>query len=103
MVAQRLPGCPFAPAVRYISVAGAVDLDPARAEASDTARRMAPTAYRNSSGEPQDRGDGLVPLRSALLEGSEAVVLEGVAHAGAFGPVWFGTPAVVERWWAALA
>jgi hypothetical protein len=103
MVAQRLPGCPFAPAVRYISVAGAVDLDPARAEASDTARRMAPTAYRNSSGDPQDRGDGLVPLRSALLEGSEAVVLEGVAHAGAFGPVWFGTPAVVERWWTAVA
>jgi hypothetical protein len=68
-----------------------------------TARRLAPTAYRNSTGDPADRGDGLVPVESALLEGAEAVVLEGVAHGGAFGPVWYGTPAVVERWWVVVA
>ena len=102
-VARELPGCVFAPAVRYVSVAGAVDLDPARGEASDTARRMAPTAYRNSSGDANDRGDGLVPLSSALLEGAEPVVLEGVAHGGAFGPRWYGSGDVVERWWAALS
>ena len=67
------------------------------------ARRLAPTAYRNSTGDPADRGDGLVPVESALLESADAVVLEGVAHGGAFGPVWYGTPAVVERWWAAVA
>ena len=102
-VARELPGCAFAPAVRYVSVAGAVDLDPARGEASDTARRMAPTAYRNSTGDANDQGDGLVPVRSALLEGSEAVVLEGVAHGGAFGPRWYGSPEVVTRWWAAVS
>lgn len=102
-VARELPGCVFAPAVRYVSVAGVVDLDPARGEASDTARRMAPTAYRNSTGDANDQGDGLVPVRSALLEGSEAVVLEGVAHGGAFGPIWYGSPEVVTRWWAAVS
>jgi hypothetical protein len=102
-VARELPGCVFAPAVRYVSVAGVVDLDPARGEASDTARRMAPTAYRNSTGDANDQGDGLVPVRSALLEGSEAVVLEGVAHGGAFGPRWYGSPEVVTRWWAAVS
>ncbi len=102
-VARELPGCAFAPAVRYVSVAGVVDLDPARGEASDTARRMAPTAYRNSTGDANDQGDGLVPVRSALLEGSEAVVLEGVAHGGAFGPRWYGSPEVVTRWWAAVS
>jgi hypothetical protein len=102
-VARELPGCAFAPAVRYLSVAGDLELDPARGQASDTARRLAPTAYRNSTGDAADRGDGLVPVASALLEGSEALVLEGVAHGGAFGPIWYGTPAVVERWWAALA
>ena len=56
------------------------------------ARRLAPTAYRNSTGDPADRGDGLVPVESALLEGADAVVLEGVAHGGAFGPVWYSTP-----------
>jgi hypothetical protein len=60
---------------------------------------MAPSAYRNSSGDANDQGDGLVPVRSALLEGSETVVLEGVAHGGAFGPRWYGTPEVVARWW----
>jgi hypothetical protein len=89
--------------VRYVSVAGDLALDPARRQASDTARRLAPTAYRNSTGDAADRGDGLVPVASALLEGSETLVLEGVAHGGAFGPIWYGTPAVVERWWAALA
>ena len=102
-VARELPGCAFAPTVRYVSVAGSVDLDPARGEASDTARRMAPTAYRNSTGDANDQGDGLVPVRSALLEGSEAVVLEGVAHGGAFGPRWYGSPEVVTRWWAAVS
>ncbi len=102
-VAHQLPGCPFAPAVRYVSVAGNVDLDPVAAQASATARRMAPAAYRNSTGDAHDRGDGLVPVASALLEGSQAVVLEGVAHGGAFGPRWYGTPEVVDRWWAAVA
>lgn len=98
MVAERLPGAAFADQVRYVSVAGDLDL----AEATATARRLAPTAYRNSSGNAHDRGDGLVPLGSALLEGSTPVVLEGVAHGGAFGPRWYGTPEVVERWWGAL-
>ena len=106
-VARDLPGAFFAEAqpdpVRYVAVAGAIELAEAAGQASATARRLAPTAYRNSSGNPLDRGDGLVPLSSALLAGAEAVVLEGVAHGGAFGPHWYGTPAVVERWWAAVA
>ena len=89
--------------MRYLAVAGAIALAEQDGQASATARRLAPTAYRNSSGDPADRGDGLVPVASALLNGAEALVLEGVAHGGAFGPVWYGSPAVVERWWAALA
>jgi hypothetical protein len=98
MVADRLPGCPFAEQVRYVSVAGDLEL----AEATPMAQRLAPTAYRNSTGDAADRGDGLVPVTSALLEGSTPVVLPGVAHGGAFGPRWYGSPAVVEGWWAAL-
>lgn len=98
MVARRLPGATFAERVRYVSVAGDLDL----AEGTATARRLAPTAYRNSTGLACDRGDGLVPVSSALLAGSTPVVLEGVAHGGAFGPRWYGTPEVVDRWWAAI-
>jgi hypothetical protein len=106
-VARELPGAFFAGVqpdpVHYLAVAGALNLEEAAGEASATARRLAPTAYRNSTGNPADRGDGLVPVTSALLQGAEALVLEGVAHGGAFGRRWYGTPAVVERWWAALA
>ena len=97
MVAERLPGSPFADRVRYVSVAGDLDLQ----AASPMARRLAPAAYRNSSGDAEDRGDGLVPVASALLAGATPVVLPGVAHGGAFGPSWYGSPEVVERWWTA--
>lgn len=99
-VAERLPGARFADAVRYISVAGDLDLDgPA---ASETSRRLAPAAYASNCGDRGARGDGLVPTCSALLSGSEPVVLPGVAHAQAFGRQWYGSPEVVERWWTEL-
>lgn len=98
MVQQRLPGAAFAERVRYASVAGDLDLS----EGTPLARRLAPGAYRNSTGDADDRGDGLVPVSSALLEGSTPVVLAGVAHGGAFGPHWYGSPEVVDRWWGAL-
>ncbi|MCP9825169.1 triacylglycerol lipase [Synechococcus sp. EJ6-Ellesmere] len=96
MVQRRLPGTPFADRVSYVSVAGDLDLE----SATPMARRLAPTAYHNSTGDAHDHGDGLVPVASALLEGSTPLVLPGVAHGGAFGPSWYGSPEVVERWWA---
>lgn len=98
MVQRRLPGAAFADRVRYVSVAGDLEL----AEASALGQRMAPGAYRNSSAKADDRGDGLVPVGSALLDGSTPVVLPGVAHGGAFGARWYGTPEVVDQWWKAL-
>ena len=95
MVQLRLPGSAFADRVQYVSVAGDLDL----ATATPLARRLAPTAYRNSTGDPHDRGDGLVPVASALLEGSTPLVLTDVAHGGAFGADWYGSPEVVDRWW----
>ncbi|MFM7086972.1 MAG: esterase/lipase family protein [Cyanobium sp.] len=97
-VAQRLPGCPFADRVHYLSLAGDLDLE----SATPLAQRLAPTAYRNSTGNADDRGDGLVPVASALLAGSTPLVLPGVAHGGAFGSRWYGSPEVVEQWWTAL-
>ncbi|MFN9646007.1 MAG: esterase/lipase family protein [Cyanobacteriota bacterium] len=101
MVDRELPGAFHGDQVRYVSVAGAIQLDPAAGDASDTARRLAPTAYRTSTVNPDDRGYGLVPVSGALLAGSRPIVLEGVAHGGAFGPRWYGSPEVVERWWKA--
>lgn len=95
LVDRRYPGAWCAEAVRYVAVAG--DLDPA--EGSATARRLAPGSYRAISGSDAVRGDGLVPVPSACLRGAQAVVLPGVAHGGAFGARWYGTPEVVAEWW----
>jgi triacylglycerol esterase/lipase EstA (alpha/beta hydrolase family) len=95
LVERRYPGAFCADAVDYVSVAG--DLD--RADGSSTAQRLAPGSYRAISGSAAVPGDGLVPVASACLQGSRQVVLPGVAHGGAFGARWYGTPEVVAQWW----
>ena len=99
LVDRRYPGACFADAVQYVSVAGDLNL----ADGSATARRLAPGSYRAISGSEHVPGDGLVPVSSACLQGSRHLVLPGVAHGGAFGPRWYGTPEVVAQWWPAAA
>jgi len=95
LVDRRYPGACFADAVAYVSVAGDLALE----DGSATARRLAPGSYRAISGSEAVAGDGLVPVGSACLQGSQQLVLPGVAHGGAFGPRWYGTPEVVAQWW----
>ena len=99
LVDRRYPGACFADAVQYVSVAGDLNL----ADGSATARRLAPGSYRAIRGSEHVPGDGLVPVSSACLQGSRHLVLPGVAHGGAFGPRWYGTPEVVAQWWPAAA
>jgi hypothetical protein len=99
-VDRRLPGAFCAPEVHYAAVAG--QLDPASPLASATSRRLASRSYAAISGDPAVAGDGLVPVTSALLAGAEHLVLDGVAHGGAFGRRWYGTPEVVDQWWPLL-
>ena len=99
-VDRQLPGAFCAPEVRYAAVAGR--LDPASPLASATSRRLAARSYAAICGDRAAEGDGLVPVSSALLAGAEPLVLDGVAHGGAFGSRWYGTPEVVDQWWSAL-
>jgi hypothetical protein len=94
LVDQRYPGAFHSPAVRYVSVAGAIAPQDLRPRARGLARR----SYRAICDDPGSRGDGLVPLSSALLSGSEQRVLEGVGHGGWFARHWYGSPQVVARW-----
>ena len=123
-VDRQLPGAFCGDRVRYLSVAG--DLDLTSPIASPLSRRMAARSYGaiggpegpealvddpatvddpTSLGDPAKggatrlAGDGLVPVGSALLAGSRQLVLPGVAHGGAFGSRWYGSPEVVTQWW----
>ena len=95
-VNELFPGALHAPAgLRYLSVAGAA-VDGSRS-------RRARGRYERFVGDERVAGDGKVPVPSALLEGSEQVILEGVYHSrwyGAPGGRWYGSDReTVERWW----
>ena len=98
MVDRRFPGC-HAPEVDYVAVAGELDLNGPLA--SDFTRRSARGSYRSISGDPQVRGDGLVPVQSALLLNARPVLLEATAHGGLFGSSWYGSPDRITSWWSA--
>ena len=94
-VERRLPGAFYAPRVRYVTVAGraiAGSLD------GNSRQRRAGWFYDHLTGSRELWGDGLVPVESALLEGAEELVLDGVHHAPVFGTPWYGSPDIVGLW-----
>jgi pimeloyl-ACP methyl ester carboxylesterase len=97
---QRLyPGAYFGPEVGYLSVAGKA----VQGDREGTAReRTAYRGYRALCGEGALWGDGMVPVESALLEGSRPLVLDGVHHY-CLGESrrWYGSADVVATWWQA--
>lgn len=91
-VNKLFPGALHAPAgLRYLSVAGAA-VDGA---GSARVRRR----YERFVEDGRVIGDGVVPVESALLPGSEALVLDDVYHNAFYGR-WYGSDReTVERWW----
>jgi pimeloyl-ACP methyl ester carboxylesterase len=95
-IEERYPGAYFAPEVEYISAAGrwmcGTQLGP----------HLAAWVYREYQaigGDGTARGDGLIPMESALLNGSHQIILPGVCHFGFFDQPWYGSPEVIPRWW----
>lgn len=93
-VATLYPGAPFASELAYLAVAGVMEA----AQLRPRVRGLAGRSYRAINNDPASRGDGLVPVSAALLEGAEPLVLEGVGHGGWFAESWYGSPDVLPRW-----
>lgn len=93
-VNDLFPGALHEPAgLKYASAAGAA----ADGAKSGRVRRR----YERLLPDGRVRGDGLVPVESALLPGSESVVLDDVHHSPRHGR-WYGSDReTVERWWPA--
>ncbi|EEH55639.1 uncharacterized protein MICPUCDRAFT_6749, partial [Micromonas pusilla CCMP1545] len=83
----RYPGA-FERGVRYVSVCGAGEIG---------ADFDLLALLRGGAGVD---GDGVTPIARALLDGSETLVLDGVAHqpGGEDDAPWYGSPGVVEKW-----
>jgi hypothetical protein len=100
-VDERYPGAYFAPDVRYTSICGKFRQG---REHGNFWERLAFRSYGALTGQPDDWGDGIVPLSSAMLEGTHHYILEGAAHFwGLYGfrVPWYGTPDCIARWWSA--
>jgi pimeloyl-ACP methyl ester carboxylesterase len=91
-VNEHFPGALHEPAgLRYLSVAGAA------ADGAISAR--ARKRYERLVEDGRVAGDGVVSVESALLPGSEALVLDDIYHNGFYGR-WYGSDReTVERWW----
>ncbi len=96
MVDRLYPGSCFADHVDYVSIAGSLSLN--ERSASSLAKRIARSSYQQISGDPEDNGDGLVPVSSALLQGSRQLTLDDTAHGGAFGTDWYCSPSRINQW-----
>ena len=96
MVDRCFPGCHEA-GVDYVAIAAELDLE--SANASSFSRRSAKGSYRSIAGSTNVRGDGLVPVDSALLCDARQLTLPDTAHGGLFGSSWYATATRLEKWW----
>ena len=98
-VDKEYPGS-FFKEVKYTSVGGKVDLR--SREAYYLTKVLARRSYKSITGSPNCEGDGLVPLSSSLLEGSNQVVLQDTFHGGIFGESWYCSSSRVNDWWSKI-
>jgi pimeloyl-ACP methyl ester carboxylesterase len=91
-VNDLFPGALHEPAgLKYLSVAGGA----AHGASYSRVRRR----YERLVEDGRVAGDGVVPVESALLPGSETVVLDDLYHSHYFGR-WYGSDReTVEKWW----
>jgi hypothetical protein len=98
---RHVPGSAFAPRVGYVSVASRSVVGRRRGTGRE---RVAWRTYRGLLGDAGPDGvdgDGVVPVASALLDGSTQIVLDGVAHGQGSGRPWYGAEPAIDAWWPA--
>ena len=92
------PGAWFAPRTAYVTV-GSRLVAPVPIRPTLQPARLAHLVTRVAVGQtPGERGDGLVDVARAHLEGAQQLAFDDVRH-GAFGGPWYGDDEVVDRWW----
>ncbi len=95
-VNEKYPGN-FFKDVNYISIGG--DLIINSKETSLLTKLLAKKFYKSISGAKISTGDGLVPLSSSLLTGSQKIIIRETAHSKIFGENWYGTTSRIKEWY----
>jgi len=95
-VDEKYPGN-FFKNINYVSVGGQVEIK--SKQTSLITKIIARGSYKSICGEKDANGDGLVPLSSSLLKGSQKIILPETVHGGIFGNKWYCTSSKVRQWW----
>ena len=95
-VDENYPG-KFFKNINYISVGGTVDIN--SKEASLFTKIFAKNSYKSISGKKNELGDGLVPLSSSILKGSQEIIIPSTFHSRIFGDNWYGSPKIIKEWY----
>ena len=95
-VDEKFPGNYFKN-VNYISIGGELTLN--SSESSFLTKAFAEKSYKSISGENISTGDGLVPLSSSLLKGSQKIILPETSHGKIFGKNWYGVNERIIEWY----
>ena len=96
MVDRRFPGC-YESGVDYVAIAGKLEL--CRGNASALSRIGSKASYKRAINDDGFLGDGLVPVKSALLHGARSLIQNDTAHGGLFGDIWYASTQRVDEWW----
>ena len=81
--------------VPLLSVAGKVDYS----SRGRPLKHLVHLRYRIHGGEPDELGDGIIPVGCAIYDSSRSLVLDDVRHDFRIGRPWYGDPQIVEMWW----
>ena len=95
-IERHVPGSTYSSRVRYTSVAGKY----IRGNSSGSLyERFAQRIYKEICTEGEAWGDGIIPISSALLPGSQHIIVNGVSHYSLLGEPWYGSEKVLPLWW----
>jgi pimeloyl-ACP methyl ester carboxylesterase len=99
-IEHQVPGSTYSSQVQYTSVAGKF----IRGNSTGSPfERFAFKVYKEICGEGETWGDGITPISSALLPGSQHLTLNGVSHYSLLGEPWYGSEEVLPLWWSKIA
>ena len=94
-----VPGAAFAPQVGYVAVASRAVSGHPRGTGTERVAHRLYTGLLDDPSIAEEGGDGVVPVRSALLVGAQQVVLEGIRHGQGSGRPWYGADPALDVWW----
>ena len=96
---REVPGAWFAPRVGYLAIGSRALVG--RPSGTRRERRLW-GLYQGLLADPdatEIEGDGLIPLRSALLPGAPSLVLDDADHGITPARDWYGSARFLDRWW----